>query len=189
MRSTGNWPFGPRRIQRSRRNRPANRHSPRTRPCSRILDLVRGIRHAFPSDVGGVGDVVVRGIVNDGGSHLAGNATTPGFLMCNACEMIGLRRLPSATDVLVIAENESITDVRLSRVERISTGLWSDTNGWIGALHTEQHSGCLHQTWRECLGGRRVQANNVLVAPGNGIAIQTGQGLLGTELFLLPAAP
>jgi autotransporter-associated beta strand protein/T5SS/PEP-CTERM-associated repeat protein len=96
-----------------------------------VTDLV-GEYDMLSQHVGGGGDVEVRGIVNEGGSHLAGNATTPGFLMCNACEMIGLRRLPSATDVLVIAEDQSITDVRLARVGRISSGIWSDANAWIG---------------------------------------------------------
>jgi autotransporter-associated beta strand protein len=44
----------------------------------------------------------------------------------------GQRTLPSATDVLVIAEDQGISDVKLARVTRISAGNWSDANAWIG---------------------------------------------------------
>lgn len=82
-----------------------------------------------PQHIGGVEDVTV--LENNG--HLGGNATTPGFLMCDSCGTVGLRRIPTATDVLVIAEDQGINNVHLERVARISSGNWNNTNAWIGA--------------------------------------------------------
>ena len=49
----------------------------------------------------------------------------------------GTRKLPSANDVLVIAEERDLLDhpnaeVKLKRVDRISGGSWQDPLGWIG---------------------------------------------------------
>ena len=89
-----------------------------------------GEYNIYPQHVGGLNNVLV--LEDDNSGHLAGNTTSPGFLMCEACEVTGIRRLPTATDVLVIAEDQSITDVRPARVGRISSGMWSDANAWIG---------------------------------------------------------
>jgi len=79
--------------------------------------------------LGGVSGSLVLG--GEGG-HLAGNATTPGFLMCDACAVPGGRYYPSATDVFVAAKANEISDVHLQRVGRISSGLWNQPNAWIG---------------------------------------------------------
>ena len=50
-----------------------------------------------------------------GGSHLAGNSNSPGFLMNPASPSGGGILLPSATDVLVIAEDQEINNVHLAR--------------------------------------------------------------------------
>ena len=88
-----------------------------------------GEYNIYPQHVGGLNNVLV--LEDDDSGHLAGNTTSPGFLMCEACEVTGRRRLPSATDVLVIAEDQSITVVQLARVGSISTGMWSDSTAWI----------------------------------------------------------
>ena len=44
----------------------------------------------------------------------------------------GRRRLPTATDVLVIAEDQGITVVQLARVGSIANGFWSNISNWIG---------------------------------------------------------
>jgi autotransporter-associated beta strand protein len=44
----------------------------------------------------------------------------------------GRRYFPSATDVLVIAEDQGITAVHLGRVGSVSSGLWSESSRWIG---------------------------------------------------------
>ena len=49
-----------------------------------------------------------------------------------AAESVGVRRFPTATDVLVIAEDQGLTDVHLERVGSISSGFWSDQSKWIG---------------------------------------------------------
>jgi autotransporter-associated beta strand protein len=88
-----------------------------------------GDYNILPQHVGGGVDVLVA--EGDGG-HLAGMGEVQ-FLMCENCGAVGRRRFPTATDVLVIAEDQGITDVNLQRVGRISSGLWSESNAWIGA--------------------------------------------------------
>ncbi len=78
--------------------------------------------------VGGITGVLVK--EGDGG-HLAGMGEVQ-FLMCENCGVPGRRRFPTATDVLVIAEDQGIDDVFLHRVGRISSGLWHEPNSWIG---------------------------------------------------------
>ena len=83
-----------------------------------------------PQHVGGVIDVLV--LEDNDNDHLGGNGTPP-FLMCRACGGgTGVRRFPTATDVLVIAEDQGISSVRVQRVGSISSGLWNSNNRWIG---------------------------------------------------------
>lgn len=143
-----------------------------------------------PQHVGGLTNVLV---LEGGGGHLGGGIVppatnfniVPGFLMCNSCGVQGLRRFATATDVLVIAEDQGITVVQLARVGSISSGFWSNANNWIGGDVPDvtqdvyiTHGGLV--TLDVDAG-----ANNVLVAPGNGIVTQTDQGLLtlGTLTF------
>ncbi|MBA3484850.1 MAG: hypothetical protein H0T51_23880, partial [Pirellulales bacterium] len=81
----------------------------------------------YPHHVGGVENVLVL----EGDGHLAGDHNMPGFLM-NPFTPSGRRYYPSATDVLVISEDQGITDVRLQRVGSISSGIWADQSKWIG---------------------------------------------------------
>lgn len=97
-----------------------------------ILGVEPGHYNTLPQHVGGLEDVNVLD-TSEGGGHLAGNPEVPGFLMCASCGQAGVRRFPSATDVLVNALEQDITDVKLARVARISAGNWNDTNAWIGA--------------------------------------------------------
>lgn len=96
-----------------------------------------GEYNILPEHVGGLSNVLV--LEGDGG-HLGGGPMppssqnlVPGFLMCNGCATQGVRRFPTATDVLVIAEDQGITDVFLARVGRISSGDWSTPSAWIGS--------------------------------------------------------
>jgi autotransporter-associated beta strand protein len=82
-----------------------------------------------PQHIGGRSGVTV---LEGGGGHLAGNNTVPGFLMCENCAEPGMRRLPSTTDVLVIAEDQGLTFVRPERVHLLDDGNWSDGDIWIG---------------------------------------------------------
>jgi hypothetical protein len=85
-----------------------------------------------PQHVGGQADVWVLGtFAIPGGSHLAGDWQVPGFLMCPASPT-GQRILPSATDILVIADDQNISQVHLARVDRIGGGQWSNASSWIG---------------------------------------------------------
>ena len=88
-----------------------------------------GLYNIYPHHVGGVEGVLVL----DNGAHLAGDESVPGFLMCDSCATSGGRYYPSATDVLVIAEDQGIANVRLERVGSISSGSWGDQSKWIGA--------------------------------------------------------
>ena len=89
-----------------------------------------GQYNIYPHHVGGLQDVLV--LEDDEGGHLAGHGAVP-FLMCESCGVAGVRRVPTAADILVIAEDQGITDVRLQRVGSISSGAWGDQSEWIGA--------------------------------------------------------
>lgn len=141
-----------------------------------VNDLV-GEYDILPEHVGGIEGVEVGRTVNDGGSHLAGNATTPGFLMCNACELTGVRRLPSATDVLVVAEDQGITVVELARVGRISSGTWNDTNAWVGGDVPDitQDVSITHGGFVNI--DINASARNLTIAPGNSLATLFDSGI------------
>ncbi len=94
-----------------------------------ISGVEPGEYNIFPQHVGGLNNVLV--LEDNDSGHLAGDGAVP-FLMCENCGAMGVRRFPTATDVLVIAEDQGITDVLLPRVGRISSGLWSDGGAWIG---------------------------------------------------------
>jgi autotransporter-associated beta strand protein len=134
-----------------------------------ISGIEPGEYNISPQHVGGLENVLV---LEGGGGHLAGNGNVPGFLMCDVVETMGVRRLPSATDVLVIAEDQGITDVRLARVGRISSGLWSDSNAWIGGDVPDlgqdvyiSHGGVVRL-------GSVTLINNLIVTPGNNLTIE-----------------
>lgn len=88
-----------------------------------------GNYNILPEHVGGLSGVEV---LEGGGGHLAGQGNVP-YLMCESCGAPGVRRFATATDILVIAEEQDITNVKLARVGRISAGNWNNTNAWIGA--------------------------------------------------------
>ncbi len=82
-----------------------------------------------PQHVGGLSNVLV--LEDNDSGHLGGDGMPP-VLVCEGCEAANVRRFPTATDVLVIAEDQGISDVRLDRVASIDSGIWSSTNRWIG---------------------------------------------------------
>jgi hypothetical protein len=82
-----------------------------------------------PQHVNGLTNVLV--LEDNDSGHLAGDGQIP-FLMCEGCGAMGVRRLPTATDVLVIAEDQGISDVRLQRVGSTTDGLSNSANRWIG---------------------------------------------------------
>lgn len=96
-----------------------------------------GEYNILPQHVGGLDNVLV--LEDDDSGHLAGGPMppgssnlVPGFLMSEGSAVSGFRRFPTATDVLVIAEDQGITDVHLARVGSIGSGLWSDASRWLG---------------------------------------------------------
>jgi hypothetical protein len=53
-------------------------------------------------------------------------------LMCDACSRPGLRRLPSATDVLAIASAAGWTQIDLARKDFLRGTNWDTASNWIG---------------------------------------------------------
>ena len=88
-----------------------------------------GEYNIYPHHVGGLSNVLVK--EDDSSGHLAGDGDAPWVMQESGGEQ-GSRRLPSATDVLVIAEDQSLPTVHLLRVDRIGNGSWSSTWEWIG---------------------------------------------------------
>jgi autotransporter-associated beta strand protein/T5SS/PEP-CTERM-associated repeat protein len=87
-----------------------------------------GNYNILPQHLGGLEGVEV---LEGGGGHLAGQGLVP-YLMCESCGVQGIRRYATATDILVIAEELDMTQVRLDRVGSATSGVWSSGNTWIG---------------------------------------------------------
>ena len=89
--------------------------------------ILFGVWNISPSHVGFFNGVdVLESIVSDG--HLPFNGP---WLMGPQIER-GSRTLPSATDVLVAANTQSIANVTLARVDAITSGPWHFPQLWIG---------------------------------------------------------
>ena len=150
-----------------------------------IAGIEPGEYNIFPQHVGGITNVLV--LEGDGG-HLAGNATVPGFLMCDSCGSLGVRRIPTASDVLVIAEDQGITNVHLARVGSISTGLWSAPLNWIGGdvpdLTQDVYVGHSGAVTLDANG----QGKNISISGGSSVAEQTNELLGGGTLSINSAA-
>lgn len=93
-----------------------------------LAGIEPGNYNILPQHVGGLEGVEV---LEGGGGHLAGQGIVP-YLMCDSCGTTNVRRFPTATDILVIAEDQGITQVHLERVGTATSGLWSSANTWIG---------------------------------------------------------
>ena len=104
-----------------------------------------GEYNIYPHHVGGLQDVLV---LEGGGGHLSGHGTVP-FLMCEGCGVVGVRRFATATDVLVIAEDQGITDVHLERVGSISSGILGRSKQVDRQRRAEYDPGRLHPPRRD----------------------------------------
>lgn len=83
----------------------------------------------YPEHVGGAEDVGVEAEKSSG--HIAPRSA----LMCDACGYPGMRRLPSAVDILAIANDESYTLLSMPRTEFLnSSNNFSNSLNWIGGL-------------------------------------------------------
>jgi hypothetical protein len=92
-----------------------------------------GEYNIYPHHVGFLSNVLVKEEPNSpiGFSHLAGGANSP-FLMGEGTADVNIRRLPSATDILVVAEEQEHGLVHLDRVDSITSGGWHFPFLWIG---------------------------------------------------------
>jgi autotransporter-associated beta strand protein len=120
-----------------------------------------------PQHIGGIGGVEV---LEGGGGHLAGQGAIP-YLMCESCGTPGVRRIATATDVLVIAEDQGITVVQLARVGSIASGAWGTTNNWIGGDVPDS----TQDVYISHGGGIALDVDaavkNMLVGPGNSLLV------------------
>ncbi|MEX2307462.1 MAG: autotransporter-associated beta strand repeat-containing protein [Pirellulales bacterium] len=149
-----------------------------------IAGVEPGDYNIDPQHVGGLNNVLV---LEGGDGHLGGGPVptgstniVPGFLMCNSCGVAGLRRYATATDVLVIAEDQGITVVQLARVGRISGGLWSEANYWIGGDVPDATQDVYVSYGGNLTVDEDFQARSLLIAPGNGLYVQFADGIAVT---------
>ncbi len=79
-----------------------------------------------PSHVGGSNFTVEA-------DSLSGHIAAQASLMCDGCGIIGVRRLPSAIDIMAIAEDQGMTQVDLRRQDFITGGGdWNTPGNWYG---------------------------------------------------------
>lgn len=127
-----------------------------------------GNYNIYPQHVGGDANVTV--LEHPESGHLGGNEMTPGFLM-NPATPRGQRVYATATDVLVIAEDQGITVVQLARVGSIISTSWSTSLNWIGGdvPNATQDVYIAHG------GGITLDVDasvkSMLVSPGNSLAV------------------
>ncbi len=138
-----------------------------------------------PAHIGGFTSVLV---LEGGGGHLGGGVVSPpntnivpGFLMCNSCGVPGLRRFATGTDVLVIAEDQGITVVQLARVGSIISTTWSNSLNWIGGDVPDGTQDVYISHGGTITLDVDARVNNLLVSPGNGLAV-------GGRTFSTPGA-
>nr|MBA3482859.1 hypothetical protein [Pirellulales bacterium] len=131
-----------------------------------------GEYNIYPHHVGGLVDVLV--LEDSDSGHLAGDATTPGFLM-NPGTPPGRRYYPSATDVLVIAEDQGITDVHLQRVGSISGGAWGDQSKWIGADVPDRTQDVYIRHGGVSTLNADAEAKSLIIGSGSSVAVQDRQ--------------
>jgi hypothetical protein len=68
-------------------------------------------------------------ITGDTGGHIAARTA----LMLNAGAVVGVRRLPSAIDIMAVSEDESIRNIDLPRKDFFSpSGVWQTPTNWLG---------------------------------------------------------
>ena len=126
----------------------------------------------FPHHVGGLSDVLVAEDTDSG--HLGGDGVVP-FLMCQGCGAPAVRRLPTATDVLVIAEDQGLNNVRLDRVGSISNGLWSSNNRWIGGAVPNQNQDVYISHGGTVTLNVNGSTRDLLVSPSNVVDVQNNR--------------
>jgi hypothetical protein len=85
----------------------------------------------YPHHVGNLQNVLVAEDPDPLSGHMAGDGNAP-WLMCEGCAPNRVRRLPSATDILVLAEENGFNDVDLARTEFIGGTNFHDPGRWIG---------------------------------------------------------
>jgi autotransporter-associated beta strand protein len=124
-----------------------------------------------PQHIGGLVDVTV---LEGGGGHLSGQGTIP-YLMCEMCGEPGVRRFPTATDVLVIAEDQGLSAVHLQRVGSISNVFWSNSQGWIGGAVPDISQDVYIRHGGTVTLDTNAQAKNLLVTSGNSLNVQDRQ--------------
>ena len=112
------------------------------------LDLLSTVIHELGHELGINGDVLQgdwtiapnflptgsAAVIYDGG-HAAPRST----LMCEGCGLAGVRRLPSAADILAVAADEGFTVVDLPRKDYHGTGSWSTSSRWYGGREPDSN--------------------------------------------------
>jgi len=70
---------------------------------------------------------------NDDGGHVAARTA----LMCGGCGRMGTRRLPSAIDIMAVADDEGFGVVDFPRQDFVGTGSWNSGSRWFGGAQPD----------------------------------------------------
>jgi len=137
-----------------------------------IAGVEPGEYNIFPQHVGGLTNVLV--LEDNDSGHLGGDGVVP-FLMCQGCGALGVRRFPTATDVLVIGEDQGITNVRPDRVGSISNGLWGNTPRWIGGAVPNQNQDVYISHGGTVTLNANGGVRDLRIDPGNTVDVQNNR--------------
>ena len=153
-----------------------------------------GDYNIFPHHVGGIDDVTVKESDEDAflvESHLAGEGQAP-WLMDSTIP-VGRRVYPSATDVLVVAEEQRLVNVHLDRVDSISSGLWALPDRWIGGTVPDEtqdvfirHGGTVTMTTDGSTRNLQVFAGNTVDVGDNRLNVHGTLNLNGATVTVDP---
>lgn len=124
-----------------------------------------GEYNIYPFHVGGLTDVLVA--EDDDSGHLAGDGLVP-WLMCQGCGAMNTRRFPTATDTLVVAEEQELPTVHLERVGSITSGSWNFPLNWIGGqIPNATQDVYVRHGEGEVLLTNDAEARSLVIASGN----------------------
>ena len=127
-------------------------------------------------------------VEGDGWGPATWHLVPPDTLMCGGCGRANLRRLPSVTDILVIAADQGINVVDLPRQEFIAGTDFNTANNWIGGAVPDNDT----QVSIRPPGGANVSMSNQAVVEslnlGNNSQLSVGsQTLSVTKTLTVPA--
>lgn len=109
----------------------------------------------------------------DSGGHIAARTS----LMCTGCGMLGTRRMPSAVDIMAVADDENFGVVDLPRQDYAGSGEWHTVFHWMEGLPPDGADDAYLRDNNVVLLTANADVNNLWVSNGSSLFAQAGNQL------------